>query len=68
MRKKQKKHKNILITFAFVFQCRKTIVMLDEHEFYVLCIGSYIILDTFRSPLNMDTKEFVGSMYDNTTC
>ena len=30
-------HKNDWITFAFVFQRMKTNVMLNEHEFYVLC-------------------------------
>ena len=36
IKKMGKKHKNVWITFAFVFQHRKTNVMLDEHEFYVL--------------------------------
>ena len=36
-KKQKKKHKNVWITFAFVFQRRKTNVILDEHEFYVLC-------------------------------
>ena len=34
--KQKKKHKNVWITFAFVFQRRKTNVMPDEHKFYVL--------------------------------
>ena len=34
--KMKKKHKNVWITFAFVFQRMKTNVMADEHEFYIL--------------------------------
>ena len=40
---KNKKHKNVWITFAFVFQRRKTNVMLDEHEFYVLWLGVCVL-------------------------
>ena len=36
--KSPKKHKNVWITFAFVFQRMKTNVMLSEHEIYVQCI------------------------------
>ena len=39
-KKTKKKHKNVRITFAFVFQRRKTNVILDEHEFYVLWFAS----------------------------
>ena len=35
-KKMGKKHKNVWITFAFIFQHVKTNVMLNEHEFYVL--------------------------------
>ena len=34
-KKTKKKHKNVPITFAFVFQRRKMNVMLVENEFYV---------------------------------
>ena len=33
-----KKHTNVWIIFAFVFQRMKTNVMLNEHEFYVLWV------------------------------
>ena len=42
-KKQNKKQKNVLITFTFIFQRRKTNVMLDEHEFYILWIKRWLI-------------------------
>ena len=37
-KKTKQKHKNVSITFTFVFQHWKTNDMLDEHEFYILWV------------------------------
>ena len=42
---RKKKHKNVWITFAFVFQRMKTNVMLNEHEFYVLWLKFYVVVE-----------------------
>ena len=71
-KRNKKKTQECWITFAFVFQRRKTNVMLDEHEYYVLWAKPFINIVLTIRPIRAilirqylhHTHSWKGSEYD----